>query len=511
MKTFKRILSIALVLVMTATAAPALISFSPKAEAVSAGSRILYGTYPKTKIDEESELYTALKNVSKEWKEYGYLKGNQRLDSMQYADFWFDGDKYRAVKNNNREGAYGYTGNEPERYYKFETLYWTILDPDTGLMISEYAIDSQPYEEIVHREYVDGDPESYMYRADKETLANTYPGSYIDNWLNDVFYETAFTEIQKDNIVTANMEYDVYDATATNKTKTVKCERNVYLPTLEDVTNSKYGFTSNETRRAPYTDYAQNMGIHPKSGYPEITMLATEYVKDDEHNTYDRGRAFSFLYDDGSVAEGSSFFRVKLSEACLAVRPMICLKTFKHDVRKTCQNHTPDSTWTTISIKTCTTDGLRVKKCVDCGAYATIQRNPAGHIEKTSYTAATCTESGGTLISCRVCGVSISFTPTTPALGHQDIYNTIKEPNCTEPGKTKHTCGRTNCDLEEYEDIPALGHVDENNDGACENCDYVCSCNCHKTGISKFFFSIALFFQKLFGNNKVCACGRNHY
>ena len=38
-----------------------------------------------------------------------------------------------------------------------------------------------------------------------------------------------------------------------------------------------------------------------------------------------------------------------------------------------------------------------------------------------------------------------------------------------------------------------------------------CNCNCHKSGISKFFFDFALFFQKLFGANKDCACGVAHY
>ena len=37
-----------------------------------------------------------------------------------------------------------------------------------------------------------------------------------------------------------------------------------------------------------------------------------------------------------------------------------------------------------------------------------------------------------------------------------------------------------------------------------------CSCNCHKGGIAGFFFKILNFFQKIFGMNKVCACGVKH-
>lgn len=37
-----------------------------------------------------------------------------------------------------------------------------------------------------------------------------------------------------------------------------------------------------------------------------------------------------------------------------------------------------------------------------------------------------------------------------------------------------------------------------------------CSCNCHSSGILKFFFQFINFFEKLFGKNKVCACGVSH-
>ena len=54
----------------------------------------------------------------------------------------------------------------------------------------------------------------------------------------------------------------------------------------------------------------------------------------------------------------------------------------------------------------------------------------------------------------------------------------------------------------------------DGNDATCDFCEYNraenCGCSCHKGGIAGFFFKIVLFFQKLFGQNKVCACGMNH-
>ncbi|MGN0444712.1 MAG: leucine-rich repeat domain-containing protein [Acutalibacteraceae bacterium] len=38
-----------------------------------------------------------------------------------------------------------------------------------------------------------------------------------------------------------------------------------------------------------------------------------------------------------------------------------------------------------------------------------------------------------------------------------------------------------------------------------------CKCNCHKSGIVKFFYNIILFFQRIFRQNKTCVCGVEHY
>lgn len=48
-----------------------------------------------------------------------------------------------------------------------------------------------------------------------------------------------------------------------------------------------------------------------------------------------------------------------------------------------------------------------------------------------------------------------------------------------------------------------------NTDGSEESFD--CSCNCHARGLKALFFKIVLFFQRLFGLNSECACGKAHY
>ncbi len=60
---------------------------------------------------------------------------------------------------------------------------------------------------------------------------------------------------------------------------------------------------------------------------------------------------------------------------------------------------------------------------------------------------------------------------------------------------------------------------DDDEDNHCDWCDRImveeepveCSCDCHATGLTKLFFNIKLFFQKLFRLNSVCTCGERHY
>lgn len=85
---------------------------------------------------------------------------------------------------------------------------------------------------------------------------------------------------------------------------------------------------------------------------------------------------------------------------------------------------------------------------------------------------------------------------------------------CTSVGSVKYLCSI--CNENYIESIPKTNHTDNNNDSICDTCNEklpISSCNhiCHKGGISKIFYKIALFFWKLFNTNKTCSCGINHY
>ena len=95
-------------------------------------------------------------------------------------------------------------------------------------------------------------------------------------------------------------------------------------------------------------------------------------------------------------------------------------------------------------------------------------------------------------------------------------YNAVvTPPTCTEQGYTTYTCECGDSYVDDY--VDATDHADNDGDGYCDADNELldpsveCECNCHKSGISKFFFNFILFFQKIFGSNKTCSCGVAHY
>ena len=151
----------------------------------------------------------------------------------------------------------------------------------------------------------------------------------------------------------------------------------------------------------------------------------------------------------------------------------------------------------------------------------TMHYNYCFHEYNAVVTAPTCTEQGYTTYTCE-CGDSY-VENYVDALGHTPA-NAVEEnyvaPTCTENGSKDIVVYCSVCDEEiscKTVTIEATGHADNDGDGYCDADNELldptveCECNCHKTGIAKFFFNLILFFQKLFGLNQVCACGVSHY
>lgn len=242
---------------------------------------IEFGSYPQSKVEDEA-LLSELNALAPEWNEwisYGYYSGDNEKNSMvqgdwmRYVDIVYDEVKYRAVKFEKYRPTYTYAWNQNTMqdtndyfcntvyWFKFEPIRWRVIDPEIGLVLSDILIDAQSYTDTVY--YIRGTTVTQAYNNPEKTIpANDYETSSIRKWLNDDFYNIAFSEADKNEVNTE--AYEISDK--------------VFLLSYDDVLNSDYGFNperglSDIKRMAKGSDYAvsQGLAIHnvPEDAYYE--------------------------------------------------------------------------------------------------------------------------------------------------------------------------------------------------------------------------------------------------
>ena len=290
---FKSLLALTLALIMVLGVAP--ISelagvdwaslFEPKAEAAGktykVGDIVSFGSYPQSRIM-DSATVSALDKISKNWVSYGYYSGDGNIGSMvqgdwmKYADITYNGAKYRAViftqyrpcctgyytysSGKTYQDDNGYTPNNTY-YFKYEPLKWRLLDPATGLVLCENIIDSQAYSNTLYEYGTDPYGRKAYWNDSKHThYANDYATSSIRAWLNDDFYNTAFSSSQKANILTSELYNKAYSTSYSEYDSETTYDK-VFLLSWSEIHNTAYGFTSSSARQAKGTDYAKCQGL----------------------------------------------------------------------------------------------------------------------------------------------------------------------------------------------------------------------------------------------------------
>lgn len=247
-------------------------SFTLKASAYSTGDYIYFGTYPQT--DVTSSLGYVLNNQPGSWVSYGYYIGTgseddgqmKPSDYMRYKDVTYNGDKYRGVifdsyrpdctgftYQNTYQDNNGYYTNTVY-WFKYEPIKWKVLDPSIGLIMTDIAIDSQAYNNYV---YFDG--KNYYGEPNNSYYATNYAKCSIRFWLNNDFYDVAFSDKQKNNIVLTTLDNSSVDSSEYDAPST---RDKIFLLSYSDLKNSKYGFVSNADRQLKSTDYAKSQGCY---------------------------------------------------------------------------------------------------------------------------------------------------------------------------------------------------------------------------------------------------------
>lgn len=260
-----------------------------KEPTASAYEYVFFGSYPQSEVTDKNTIskLSALDNL--EWQSYGYYSGNGRYGSMEqndfmkYADVSLNQEMYRAVtfSNERPECTFCNPGStrtqlnnnyETEKIYwfKFEPIKWRILDKNSGLVMSEYVLDSQAYSNTVYSLASENDLNGDFWNDEVNTnYANDYYTSSIRKWLNDDFYNTAFGKNEKSAIDVTHLDNSAYNDDS-GKYNGKDCDDKIFLLSFKDILNTQYGFNpdpENEdiSRRASGTDYAKCQGLGVES------------------------------------------------------------------------------------------------------------------------------------------------------------------------------------------------------------------------------------------------------
>ena len=234
---------------------------------------IYFGSYPQIEVT-DSTTKTALSakieglptsSNSNGWTSYGYYSSGNVSNYMWYIDVEDGTEEYRGVYFTSYR-SYGlgfpssseYTYQHDNRYYtgtvywfKYEPIAWRILSESDGtaLILCDMIIDAQEYD------YENG------------SYDNNYANSTIRAWLNETFYNTAFSKLQKEIILTTTVDNSV--SSTGYSSNPYACEDTsdkIFLLSYKEVTNSAYGFSSSfstydEARQKKNTDYAKAQGV----------------------------------------------------------------------------------------------------------------------------------------------------------------------------------------------------------------------------------------------------------
>lgn len=213
--TFKRILVMLLALTMIFTSIPIFVA-SAKAT-YNVGDIIELGSYPQSEVTDKplKNKLSALAGSVNNWLSFNYyIKGN-KSNFMKYKDVEYNNSKYRGVYFTSYRPDFTTEANgwvQQSNGYNILTIYWFKYEPllwqilsydyttDTAVILSKTVIDSQEYYHNYQTRTING----------KTVYPNNYENSDIRKWLNNSFYNIAFTSTEKQSIVATSLDNSAY-------------------------------------------------------------------------------------------------------------------------------------------------------------------------------------------------------------------------------------------------------------------------------------------------------------
>lgn len=166
--------------------------------------KIFFGAYPQSKVDDDFLIAALNSKTSERKNEASYVcyKTDNRA-TFRYFDIDYDSRKYRGVffdepnnrfeksKNNDCQKNNEYCSNTVY-WFEYRPIEWKILDERNGkvLVLSDYIIENRQF-------CISSDN---RIKNGVTIYPNDYAESDIRKWLNEVFYDTAFSSSEKQSI-----------------------------------------------------------------------------------------------------------------------------------------------------------------------------------------------------------------------------------------------------------------------------------------------------------------------
>lgn len=251
------------------------------------GSYIYFGEYPQTIAN--SEAVVAMGTTP---------------DSNGYYTSSFDNERYAKVVATPYESGCTFSDSttvisSSTYYFKVEPIKWRILSESDGkaVILCESIIANKRYNE-------------YYSGAIEGVYANNYAESEVRAWLNDQFYNIAFSELQKSLIQTTEVDNSVYSTGYDPNPYT--CENTfdkIFLPSYREVTNTAYGFINNTDRYKVTSDYSRATGAYTSTG-DSYSGNGDWWLRSPDDDDSDRARG---VRGDGRIGSGD----VSSGDVCL--------------------------------------------------------------------------------------------------------------------------------------------------------------------------------------------------
>lgn len=254
---------------------------------LTAGSTFEFGSYPQTKVDDET-LTTALtaqagtlptESDSQAWTSYKYYNAGSPADFMWYQDVEYSGEKYRGVyftsyrpTSTNRGYTYNNSNVDDNGYtiknvywFKFEPISWMVLENLDGesYILTEKVLDSQHYYRTAQTSRTSRSP--YDSSTTRLVYDNNYQYSDIRGWLNMTFYNLSFTDSDKEHINNTVVD----NSSSTTETTgspygSDNTNDNVFMPSYQEYFGTSGYFSDNDSRLAVATEYSKAQGVNVK-------------------------------------------------------------------------------------------------------------------------------------------------------------------------------------------------------------------------------------------------------